>query len=41
MKPLKGWLWIGIHRGNGGEGDLTDVEEIGPQRGTRRREELG
>jgi len=23
MKPLKGRIWIGTHRGNGGEGDLN------------------
>jgi len=37
---LKERLWIGTHRDNGKEGDLTDMEEISPQRGTKRRKEL-
>ena len=34
-------FWIGTHKDNGKEGGLNDVEEIGAQRGTRRRKELG
>jgi hypothetical protein len=41
MIPLKEGSWTGIHRDNGEEGGLNRLEEIGPQRGTRRREELG
>ena len=40
MILLKERFWIVTYRDNRKEGGLTNVEEIGPQRGTRRRKEM-